>query len=233
MSTGRSRRPKSSLASGTGAATTTVQVVATKAAERSIALGTKKAEQSEATRKRLLKVARKLFASRGYAGTSIAEVVDRARVTRGALYHHFETKQDVFRAVYEDLQRELAERYYNAGMKEQTAGKRLEVGANVFLDACMDRGLQRIALIDAPSVLGWDYWHEIDERYSLGLMQDALRAGMEDGYFERQPVEALAQVLLGALNEAGLYIARARDAETARKEVGRTISRLIAGLRAG
>ncbi len=194
---------------------------------------TKKGEQSEATRRKLLRVSRKLFATRGYADSSIAEIVERAKVTRGALYHHFPSKQDVFRGVYEDLQRELADRFYDAAMKERNAGKRLEVGCEVYLDACLDRGLQRIVLVDSPSVLGWDYWHEIDEKYSLGHMRDALKAGMKEGYFDRHPVEPLAQVLFGALNEAGLYIARADDADAARAEVGKTVSRLIAGLRQG
>src|SRR5688572_25027730 len=134
----------------------------------------KKAEQSEATRRKLLRVSRRLFATRGYAGTSIAEIVARAKVTRGALYHHFESKQDVFRGVYEDVQREMAERFYEAAIQEPNVGKRLEVGCEVFLDACLDRGLQRIVLVDSPSVLGWDYWHEIDEKYSLGHMRNAL-----------------------------------------------------------
>ncbi|HEY3190415.1 MAG TPA: TetR/AcrR family transcriptional regulator, partial [Solirubrobacteraceae bacterium] len=142
---------------------------------------TKKAEQSEATRQQLLKIARRLFATRGYAESSIAEIVERANVTRGALYHHFESKQDVFRAVYEDIQRELAESFYQAAMRQPNVGKRLEVGCEAFLDACLDRGLQRIVLVDSPSVLGWDYWHEIDEKYSLGHMQDALKAAMKEG----------------------------------------------------
>jgi AcrR family transcriptional regulator len=196
-----------------------------------VATLTKKAEQSEATRKKLLQVSRKLFATRGYADTSIADIVEKAKVTRGALYHHFDSKQDVFRGVYEDLQRELAERLYEAAMKQPNPEKRLEVGCDVYLDACLDRGLQRIVLIDSPSVLGWDFWHDIDEKYSLGQIQNALRMAMKEGYFDRQPVEPLAQVLFGALNEAGLYIARAEDMATARKGVGKTISRLIAGLR--
>ena len=204
---------------------------ATKQAEPEAAPG-KKAEQSAATRQKLLKVARKLFAARGYADASIAELVERAKVTRGALYHHFESKQDVFRGVYEDVQRELTDKIYTAAMAEPKVEKHLEIGAQVFLDGCLERDIQRIMLLDAPSVLGWDYWHEIDEKYSLGLLKDALKAGMKQGYFERQPVDPLAQALLGALNEAGLYIARADDSEAARREVGTTIARLIAGVRA-
>jgi hypothetical protein len=116
-------------------------------------------------------------------------------------------------------------------MAEARAERRLEVGCDVYLDACLDRGLQRIVLVDAPSVLGWDFWHSIDEQYSLGHIQNALQNGMKTGYFEKQPVEPLAQVLFGALNEAGLFIARADDMNAARVQVGRTISRLIAGLR--
>ena len=154
---------------------------------------TKKAEQSEATRGKLVSVARDLFAGEGYAGVSIEEIVQAAHVTRGALYHHYESKRDVFQAVHEDV--------------------------------------QRIVLLDAPSVLGWQRWREVDERISLGLLRDALETGMRAGHFERQSVDPLAQVLLGALNEAGLFIARADDPASARAEAGRTVSRLLAGLR--
>lgn len=192
---------------------------------------TKKAEQSEATQKKLLDVSQRLFATKGYADTSIEDVVQRAKVTRGALYHHFENKQDVFRAVYERLQHDLADRITGAAMAEPRVEKHLEVGCEVYLDACLDRGLQRIVLVDSPAVLGWDYWHSVDEEYSLGLLKKALEAGMKQGYFERQPVGPLAQALFGALNEAGLYIARADDPAIARRQVGKAIARLIAGLR--
>jgi AcrR family transcriptional regulator len=194
---------------------------------------TKKAEQSEATRRRLLKVARRLFASRGYAGTSIEEIARRARVTKGALYHHFDSKQEVFRAVYEDLQRDFARQIVEAAAQEPRVEKHLEVGCDVFLDACLDRAAQRIALLDAPSVLPWDVWHRVDEENSLGLMRNALRGGMDAGYFDKQPVDPLAHVLLGALNEAALAIARSDDKAKARKQMGRSVARLIAGLRTG
>jgi AcrR family transcriptional regulator len=193
---------------------------------------TKKAEQSEATQRTLLDVSRKLFAAKGYAGTSIEDIVQAAKLTRGALYHHFENKQDVFRGVYEDLQRELAERVYQSAMQEPRHEKHLEVGCDAYLDACLDRSIQRIVLVDAPAVLGWDYWRSIDEKYALDLLTEALQVAMKEGYFEKQPVEPLALALFGALNEAGLFIARADDPALARKQVGKTISRLLAGLRA-
>jgi AcrR family transcriptional regulator len=200
-------------------------------ASEKVAAATKKAEQSEATRRKLLDVARRLFARHGYTGTSIAGIVKQARVTRGALYHHFTGKEDVFRAVYEDLQAELAAQMVESAGKEPRPEKHLEVGCEVFLDACLDRTVQQIALLDAPSVLGWDVWHEIDEEHSLGLLTAALEVGMQEGYFDEQPTQPLAQLLLGALTEAGLAIARADDPAGARKTVGESVSRLIAGLR--
>ena len=194
--------------------------------------GNRHVARSEATRARLVDTARRLFAERGYAHVSTEEIVSAAGVTRGALYHQFKDKADLFRAVFEDVERELAERLAAEALSRDDPWEAQLAGLDAFLLACGEPEIQRSPLLDAPSVLGWDYWHEIDEQYSLGLMQDALRAGMKERYFDRQPVAPLAQVLFGALNEAGLYIARAEDMARARREVGRTISRLISGLKA-
>jgi AcrR family transcriptional regulator len=192
---------------------------------------TTKAEQSEATRGLLVGVARELFAESGYAGTSIERIVRRARVTRGALYHHFDGKQAVFRAVCEELERELAGKLGAAARSEDRPELHLERGCEAFLDACLEPDFQRIVLLDAPSVLGWEAWHEMDAKYGLGLLTAALEAAMDRGYLERQPVEPLAHVILGALNEAGLVIARAPDAERARAQMGATVARLLEGLK--
>jgi AcrR family transcriptional regulator len=192
---------------------------------------TKKAEQSDATRRALLKVARRLFTSRGYAAASIEEIVRRARVTRGALYHHYDGKQDLFRAVCEEVEMELAERLTAAAQEESRPEKHLERGCEAFLDACLEPAVQRILLLDGPSVLGWEAWHEMDAKYGLGLVTWALSAAMEAGYIERQPLDPLALVILGALNEAGLAIARADDVERTRAEMGDAVARLIEGLK--
>jgi AcrR family transcriptional regulator len=194
---------------------------------------TKKAEQSEATRGKLIGVARELFARKGYAGVSIEEIVQAADVTRGALYHHYDSKRELFGAVHDDVQRELTARIQSAAAAEPDVERHLEAGCMAFLDACLDADVQRVVLLDAPSVLGWELWREVDLRISLGMLRQALETGMRSGYFERQPVDPLAQVLLGALNEAGLFIARAEDPVAARTEAGRTVSRLLAGLRPG
>lgn len=190
----------------------------------------RKAEQSEATRETLLAIARALFTIRGYAATSIEEIVRQAEVTRGALYYHFNSKQQIFRAVYDDLDRELAEQLAAAGSAEPQTKKRLEVGCQAFLDKCLDPAIQRIVLLDAPSVLGWDEWYSIDAPRSLRLLRAGLRAAMDANYIEPQPAEPLAHLILGALNEAGMAIARADDVPAAREAFGASFARFLAGL---
>jgi AcrR family transcriptional regulator len=192
-----------------------------------------KAEQSEATRRKLVRVARSLFASRGYAGTSIEDITRRAAVTRGALYHHFSDKRELFLAVFEEVQRELGEKITAAAMAERRPERHLEVGLHAFLDACLERDMQRVVLLDAPAVLGWEAWHEADAAHGLGMIATALSAAMDAGYIERQEVEPLAHLMLGALNEAGLAIARAKDVAAARRRYGETLERWVEGLRPG
>ena len=191
---------------------------------------TKKAEQSLATRGKLIKVARALFGKRGFAGTSIEEVTRRAKVTRGALYHHFPGKEALFQAVFEQVEDELTERIVAAGAGEQRADKRLLAGLDAFLDACLDQELRQIGLLDAPAVLGWQKWHDIDAEHTLGLLRLSLEAAMDSGDVAKQPVEPLAQLILGACNEAGQAIARADDVAAARRAYGKSLSRLIEGL---
>lgn len=192
-------------------------------------------ERAEATRAALLSAGRSLFAQRGYAAVATEEIVRRARVTRGALYHHFRDKEDLFRAVVEDVERELTERItaesLAAGATEPWAA--LRAGARAFLDASAEPEVQRIITLDAPAVLGWEAWREIGQRYGLGLVEGVLEAAMEAGALARQPARPLAHVLIGALDEAAMYVARADDVERAREEMAATIDRLLEGLRAG
>jgi len=191
--------------------------------------GTKKAEQSEATRGTLLRVARRLFTKHGYNGTSIEAITRRAKITRGALYHHFESKQDLFRAVFEEIERELSEQIAAAALDQPDASRVLDAGYNAFLDACLEPSIQQVVLLDAPSVLGYETWHDIDAQYGLGLVTAALEAAMDAGQIERQPAAPLAVLILGALNEGGLYIARSDDVAKARKDIGAAMDRLLRG----
>ena len=192
-----------------------------------------KAERREATRAALVGAARELFAERGYAAVGTEEVVQRAGVTRGALYHHFRDKRDLFRAVYEQTEQDVVESI--AERMAEASGdpwELLATGTRAFLDACSDPALMRIGLLDGPSVLGWAEWREIDERYGLGLVTAALGAAMDSGALRRQQVRPLAHLVLGAMGEAAMVIANAPDAEAAREEVEPALMALLDGLRA-
>jgi AcrR family transcriptional regulator len=191
----------------------------------------RKAQQSEATRALLIAEGRRLFADRGYARIGTEEIVRAAGVTRGALYHHFDGKEDLFRAVYEDVERELVERVAAAATAVGDPLQALHAGVQAFLDACEDPAVERIALIDAPSVLGWEQWREIGMSYGFGLVQGTLAAAMDAGLIERQPVRSLAHLLLGAIDEAALLVARADDDGQTRREVGQALARHLDALR--
>jgi AcrR family transcriptional regulator len=190
-----------------------------------------KAQRAEATRGALVEAARTLFAERGYAGVGTEEIVKRAGVTRGALYHHFGDKKDLMRAVLHDLSRELAEASATAALAETDQWQQILAATNAFLDACTDPAIQRIVMTDAPSVLGWDEWREIDTQYGLGLVKASLEQAMETGLIARQPVDPLAHLVVGALDEAAMYISRAPDANVARREMGESVERMLEGLR--
>ena len=190
-----------------------------------------KAQRSEATRAALTAAARELFGERGYAGVGTEEIVRHAGVTRGALYHHFGDKKDLLRAVMHDLARELAEASATAALAETDQWRQILAAVDAFLDACVDPAVQQIMLTDAPSVLGWDEWREIDTQYSLGLVKASLENAMQTGLIARQPVDPLAHLIVGALDEAAMYIARATDPEAARREMGDSIERMLDGLR--
>lgn len=193
------------------------------------------AERTERTRAALIAAARGLFAERGYADVGTEEIVREAGVTRGALYHQFEDKRDLFEAVYVEIEAELTERIAKGalGGDIDSPMAAMRAGAEQFLDACTEPEAQRIALVDGPSVLGWDRWREIGAEHGLGLIEASLAAAIEAGELRAQPVRPLAHVLLGALDEAAMLVGRARDPEAARAEVGQTLDSLLSGLSAG
>jgi len=191
-----------------------------------------KAAQSEATTGALVGAARELFAERGYANVGTEEIVQRAGVTRGALYHHFRGgKEALFRAVVVQLSAETAGRVRAIARAIDDPWDALVAGIDEFLDACATAEVQRILLTDGPAVLGWDVWRAIDADYGLGLLEDALTRAVDAGRLPPQPTRAAAHVLLGALDEAAMVVARADDPLTARAEMGQTVHRLLEGLR--
>ncbi len=191
-----------------------------------------KAGRAEATRAELMSAARELFAERGYAEVGTEEIVRRARVTRGALYHHFRDKRDLFRAVHREVERELSQRVAGALDPSKDPFELLVAGMRTFLDACTDPAVMQISILDAPAVLGWREWRDIGTEYGLGIVIFGLQSAMDAGAVGRQPVAPLAHLVLGALSEAAMLIANAVDARAAREEVEGPLLALLEGLRA-
>jgi len=191
----------------------------------------RKLEQSMATRAALIKTARRLFARLGYAKTDIETVARRTRVTRGALYHHFKDKQDLFSAVFDLEEQKLTQIIGEAAASQANTWEGLLVGCNAFLDACLDPAVERIVLIDALAVLGWERWREIDTKYNLRLVMAALQAAMDQGIIAPAPTDSLAHMLMGAITEAAIFIAHADDKPAARRAVGANVVQLLSGLR--
>lgn len=188
-------------------------------------------EEARATREALVAAGLELFAERGYARVGTEEIVKRARVTRGALYHHFADKRDLFRAVHERVEQDLV-----AGIGERMGGvsdpwEVMVAGTRAFLDACGDPAVKQIALTDAPGVLGWSEWRAIDERYGLGLMKAALGGAIEAGVLRPVPLNALSHLMLGALSEAAFVIAASSKPAETREEVETALLELLQGLR--
>lgn len=193
------------------------------------------ADRTAATRLALVSAARSLFAKHGYRDVGTATIVQTAGVSRGALYHHFADKVELFAAVFEAVEAEVIARIAAtvAGAKLSDPVDLMRLGASTWLDVCAEPEVHRIALIDAPAVLGWTRWREIGSRYGMGLTQRMLTHAMADGRIPLQPVEPLAHVLLGALRESALFLADAQDHAQARREVGAVLDKLILSLGTG
>lgn len=193
------------------------------------------AARTAATREALIGAARGLFAERGYSEVGTDAIVEAAGLTRGALYHHFADKTELLAAVFEAVESALIERIRAAVLKakprDPLEAMRLAVGA--WLDASAEPEILRIALLDTPAVLGWARWREIASHYSDSLAQEMIELAIEAGRIPRQPVAPLADVMLGAVREAALYVAGAADRDQARRDVGAVLERMIRGLAAG
>ena len=190
----------------------------------------RRVQYAEATRRALLDAARDLFAAEGYVDVSIDEICQRAGVTKGALYHHFRDKRDLFRAVFEEVEGEWADELGALVAEERDPLERIEIVGDAFLDACLDPARQRILLLDGPALVAWKEMRRIDAGRGFGLIATPLSDAMEAGQLERQPVGPLAHLMLGAMYEASLAIARDKDPARARKRIGAALTRLVAGL---
>jgi AcrR family transcriptional regulator len=192
----------------------------------------RRAQHAWDTRTALIAVARQMFAADGYDGTGTEQIVAEAQVTRGALYHHFRDKADLFRAVMEEAAGEVARRLTDD--QTQLDGSPLEQisdGVSAFLDVCVGGDFQRIVLIDGPRVLGEQAWDQLVERYGRALLEEWLTRAIKAGDMDPVPVRPLARLLIAMLTEASLTIAGAADPAATRAELGVTLTRLLDGLR--
>jgi AcrR family transcriptional regulator len=183
--------------------------------------------KGQATRTRIVDAAGELFAKRGYQDTSIEAVLDKSGISRGALYHHFRDKEELFVAVLEAVEARIADATVKASRGIADPVGALLAGCYAWLDISRDPAIRQIVLVDAPAVLGWQEWREIDARYGFGLLKGSLRAAAEAGRLSPSLVEPLAHVLLAAVLEIALLMARANDAPGSVKQAKAALRELI------
>ncbi|SDE05727.1 TetR/AcrR family transcriptional regulator [Streptomyces prasinopilosus] len=170
-----------------------------------------RAQQREQTRQALVRESRRLFSTLGYGSVGLSEIVHAAGVTKGALYHHFSSKADLFRAVLEQVQQEVAERIAETADAREDTWEQLVSGCRAFLTVSTDPTIQRIMLVDGPAVLGWSEWRAMNETTSGRHLAQVLGDLIDEGVFAAQRVEPLTHLLSGAMNEAALWLATSTD----------------------
>jgi AcrR family transcriptional regulator len=190
----------------------------------------RRAERGEATRRHLVETATRLFAERGYEATPVELVLAEAGVSRGALYHHFASKEALFEAALDATQAGVAVAVRDAARRAGDPLGALRAGCAIWLALARDPVVRRIVLLDAPGVVGWERWREIDQRHSLGAVTASLRALAAEGRLTRALVDVHAHVLLAVLTEVALLIAQADDPEAATERGEAVVERLLSGL---
>ena len=189
-----------------------------------------RASQGTATRDALVAAGRTLFGRDGFADTSLDDIVSSANVTKGALYHHFAGKEDLFAAVYENVQREVSDKVV-AEFLRPDPWEALLVGCDLWIDAHLDPSVQRIVMRDARAVLGWERVRQVEARFGAVPLRGVLRRAVRKGVIGPEPLRPLALIVMGGLTEACFYVADADDQSAARREVRTLLLRLLSGLR--
>jgi AcrR family transcriptional regulator len=192
-------------------------------------------ERSAATREALISAARQLWGERGYAEVGTPEIAGAAGVTRGAMYHQFADKAALFLAVVEVVEQDVMARLATevASSGASTPADAIRAAVDAWLEVSGDPEVRQLILLDAPSVLGWAGFRDVAQRYSLGMTEQLLAEAIKAGQLARQPVRALAHVLIGALDEAAMVIATAEDPKKARREIRQVLRRLIDAMLTG
>jgi AcrR family transcriptional regulator len=210
-----------------------IRVMSTTKSRRPMARRSRREEYSETTRAALVTSALEMFAQSGYAEASLDAIASAARVTKGALYHHFPGgKKALFIAAFEEIERQVHERLLKAGGAEMgSPWDAARAGLRAFLDICLEPTYRRVVWQEGPHVLGFGTWWECEERYSIGLIRSFLGKLMDAGQIERLPLDPLARTLSGALAGAATARSVADDPQQVRAEFEQVIARLLAGLR--
>jgi AcrR family transcriptional regulator len=190
-------------------------------------------EYSESTRQALVDSAVELFTEHGYAGTSLDGIAKSARVTKGALYHHFGGKQALFEAAFDAVETNVVARL--AGVISGTGNpwEATRSGLRAFLEVCLEPSYQRIVVQDGPAVMGWERWRAAEEAYTFGVVRGVVTALVEAGEIDPLPIDALARVMFGALSAGATAIAGSGTPQQARADIGECVERVLTGLRTG
>jgi AcrR family transcriptional regulator len=191
----------------------------------------RRVDYTESTRQALVDSGRDLFTKRGYAGTSLEAIVKRARVTKGALYHHFSGKQALFEAAFDQVETSAMNKLTEAVAGEGTAWERALEGIQAYVGVCLEPAYQRIVIHEAPVVMGWERWRECEENFSFGLIRAVVQSLVEAGEIDAVPIEVTARILFGALSSGASIIASAEDPKKASTEVHATVVRVLEGMR--
>ena len=187
----------------------------------------RRAERGEVTRRHLVEVATRLFAERGYEATPVELVLAEAGVSRGALYHHFASKEALFEAALEAVQTTVAAAVRDAARRAPDPLGALRAGCATWLELARDPVVRRIVLLDAPVVVGWQRWREIDQRHSLGAVRASLLRLARQGRLPAALVDVEAHVLLAALTEVALLVAQAEEPAAVTEHAGAVVAQLL------
>jgi AcrR family transcriptional regulator len=188
-------------------------------------------ERREAARKAILDAARDLFGRVGFMGTSVDEIAARAGVAKGAVYHYFDTKEAILEAVFEEACAALARQVAAAARSASDALGAMSSGTRAYFKACAEGGTAQIVLRDAPAVLGWERWRAIDERYFGHAIHRGIENAVAQGLIEPQPIEPLARLIIGAINEGAAACAASRNPAAEGRRLSAALHCLLEGLR--
>ena len=188
----------------------------------------KRLEKGQETRRAIIETATRLFAEHGYAAVSIDTVLAACEISRGALYHHFASKEALLEAVFEAVEIDVTNKVLARAASARGAVEAVRAGCEAFLDLTQDPVVRQIVLTDAPSVLGWEKWREIDERHAFGLMKAALEPAAEEAGLPTALVDAFAHMLLASLSEVALMISQADDTAVALENGKGAVRELLA-----